>query len=435
MRVWFYKTYLAIDILILIVAAYVATRSWNVYKLPVIGYLLAPVSVYMLFKCRKNRLLSYMMVVIATVNISISANDFIRLGEGISAWQSARMRMTSTNVLMAQCLFLFTAVFNLFLNGDLCEEQDDIAEIYDARMQQNIVAYACFAVLAAILAYGVISEVRTRTVSEYASVSTPIYEYSVLLYILAWLTAKDNKWLNVFLDIYALAFIGIFLFIGDRSSASMYMIFLLVTKYKGKVSFSRLIGVAVGGLLVFNSIAIFRTSGLTDLGTFFQALLERGLYTDTASWAYYTSITVVAAARSFNQPMVLHLGFLKSLIGFSNAYASLQVFARNYRPYLYFNRGGSIFPAYFMAWMGFGGVVLGGIIVGLIIRRLFSSSVSGIRLYYKFLLIVFVIRWYVYSPTNMFRSIFVLGTVLYLGYTLCARALFKDTYDERAGTA
>jgi hypothetical protein len=415
------KNYIIIDSIFIILTILIVMLDDKIKFLPLVGYILVPMSIYMLIKCRNNRFLSYLIIVIAMINISIGVNDLINLGEGISEWQMARMRMTEYNVMTAKSLLIFNAGLMCFINGELCCEQDNIELIENMRVHQTGISIICLVALVGILVYGFIFEFYLHS-DGYSSVSNPIFEYSVLIYVLAWLTCKENQLINVALIIYALIFITMFLHIGDRSSASMYIIFLLITRYKGKINILKLLVAALLGIMVFNMIAIFRTGENLTLTEFLCKMIQRGIYSDTCSWAYYSSITVVAIGKIYNHPIKMMLGFLGSLVGFDSEYTNLQKLAREYDSYLLFNRGGSIFPSYFMAWMGYFGSMFAAVIIGLIIHKLFRRT-KGISTYYKFLIIIFVIRWYVYTPLNLFRSVFVIGGLVYLAFLVTTGAL------------
>lgn len=392
--------------------------------LPWIGFFLIPLSFHMLYKCRDNRFLAYVLVVIFLVNLSISVNDFILRGEHISVWQSFRMRSSVYNMMMAKSLLSFVAMFNLFLNGNILHVQTEIEELYNARKKNSLVVIVALIGLISILLYGVVYELPSH-IDGYTSVSNPIYEYSIVIYVLAWLNAKKSFLLNKLLIGYACLFMLIFFYIGDRSSASMYLIFLLISQYKRKLNVIFLCLVGLIGIIFFNLLGIVRMTSDFSASYIFAQLLTRGIYSDTASWAYYSSITVVAAGTVHGHHLQMIFDFLQAIVGIKAEYANLSSFAHTVDSYNFFNRGGALFPSYFTAWFGAWGGFVAGIVLGIIIQKLFKNN-KGLGLYYKLLTIVFIVRWYVYTPYVLFRSVLFVGGIVYLLYYV-ALALLKSS--------
>ena len=406
----------------------------DINYLPQIGYILVPLSLYMVYKARRNSNLMFLLLIIALVNISIGVNDFIKMGQEVSIWQLYRMRMTIYNLMTAKALMIFNVTLNFFIIGQLCNEDLNFKGLHNVTKQRincNIISIACLFSLIAILGYGIQNEIKNHIIGYYTSVESPIFEYSILIYILGWLTCKDNKMLNLLFDVYALLFIIIFLVVGDRSSASMYIIFLFLSKYKGKLKFSNALLITIGGIIFLNLISITRSQGIPSIEELLGQIYEKGIYSDTASWAYYSSITVIAVGEAFNKPLDMFQGFVFSVFGLQSDYGSLQVFAKEYNSYLFQNSGGCIFPSYFVVWLGYFGAIIAGIIIGCLIQKLFKK-VEGVYLYFKLLMMVFSIRWYVYTPTNLFRSVFFIGGLVYMLFILSSKLLVKRIPDGKS---
>lgn len=407
---------LSVDIFFLIAAIVLLCLPNEIEYLPYIGFLLIPLSFYMLYKCRNNRFLSYLLGIMFLINLSLSINDFILKGEHIISWQILLMRSSPYNVITAKSLLSFVAVFNLFLNGKILHPQTEWIDLYNERKTNRVVSVGSLFILIGILIYGFVYELPSH-VDGYSSVSNPIYEYSIIIYALAWLNAKNAPILNKCLLCYAVVFMLFFFRIGDRSSASMYLIFLLITLYKRKIN---ILVLCLGGILLlagFNFVGIIRSSDDWTFSYLLPQLLVNALYSDTASYAYYASITVVAAGLKYAHPLEMIIGFLGSIIGIRSPYSDLASYALSMDSYNWFNRGGGFFPTYFTAWFGNVGGIVAGIIFGLIVLKIFKKN-KGIGLYYKLLFITFIIRWYIYTPYVLFRSVFFIGGVAYMLYSL-----------------
>lgn len=407
------KRFLLIDIMfisICILELFFLDDSPN--NLPCVGLAIVGLSIYMLFKARNNRLLLYLFMVIMLVNISIGINDFIQMGEGISEWQSIGLRNTCYNMQAAKAMLLFWTIVNCFVNYSVCSNCEGLKNIEEMRHTNKYIAYGCFIVLIIILAYAVVVEVPQHLGGAYESIENPLYEYSVLLFVISWMYSKNIRLLNRFYIIYCIFFAATFMLMGDRSSISMYILFYLVTHYKGKLNFNRIVVFGGAGVILMNMLSVFRSNGLLALKEMISLLIKQGFYIDTGSWAYYGGLSMIGVSNAIDKRGVLFWSFIKSLFGINDEYSNLTLYARNYSDRFY-NADGGIFPTYMLAISGYIGVVISAIIVGIIIKKLFVE-VKGVKLYFKFLTIIFCIRWYVYTPLNLFRSVFIVGGVAYL---------------------
>ena len=422
--------YAVIDILFFVVASVIAGSKSA--TLPVIGYFFILLSGYMIIKVRKTRYLFYLVFIIGLINISVGINDFIHMGEGISVWQSERMRNTIYDLLSAKSVLLFLAAFNLFLNGHCIEKHEATNTLLKNRKSDPLIAYGGLFVLLLVLIYAVIFELWRRSRGTYISISNPIYEYSVIVFVISWMHSKNIKLCSKLLFVYGVVFSIVFLIMGDRSSVSMYVFALLIMYYKKetKINIGRLTVVLVFGLIFVNFIGIVRDNPQYDLIEILKTIIYRGFYVDTASWAYYSGITIVAAGMRSTNPLFLFYSFVLSLFGVHNGFSQMAQYAAGMGS-LYFNRGGGFFGSYFYAWFRFPGVIISGFLVGLILQKVYDGT-SNIASFYQILLIVFVIRWYIYSPIGFFRSVLLIGGLVYALVSFVHKMMSRKTVDEES---
>jgi len=88
--------------------------------------------------------------------------------------------------------------------------------------------------------------------------------------------------------------------------------------------------------------------------------------------------------------------------------------------------GGGFFPAYFFAWLGWGGVLFSVWVTVLLFNRL-QTSTSGVykQMTYILLLAMFP-RWFYYSPIILFRMVLVNFAILYFGLWFLDRLLKRE---------
>jgi hypothetical protein len=400
------------DLFILFYSFFVIFINNEIQKLPYIGTLIILISIYLLFKFRHNHKLLFLFGVIGFMNISLGVSDLINKGLYVADWQLA-FRATIYNIYFAESILLFLSIVNVVLSHSWAKHQATTIEFIEIKRKNNpIIAYLGIIALFYIIFKGYGDDLINS--NGYVSNNNPIYEYAVVIFIMVWLYSGKNFLVNKILIVYALLYTLQSFFFGDRSAAFLMVFLFFLLYYKKKVSFIKIIFFAIFAILLSNFIGEFRTGGTLSIETVMNNVQNRGLYIDTVSYSYYTGITITSLQHYNSETTILFIEFLKSIImgsGFSEN-ANLANYARhNYKDL--FNRGGGMYISHFYAWFGFGGVILGSAIFSFIIRKVFSSS-HNISQIYQILILVFSLRWYLYSPIVLFRSVFIISTILIL---------------------
>lgn len=376
-----------------------------------IAYFLIISSFRLPLKTKNNNILMFLMTIIFLINSSIAINDIINNGKLTAEWQTVGLRNTSINYLSTRIMLIFTSVFSLFLQANRSSKRLNIDKINELRKNNILISGVGIIILYTILVVGIISLSKTFELGSYTYIETTIYEYSIVIFIITYFFSKDKKIINYLLFIFALLFTICFSIFGDRSSSFLYIIMGFLILFPHLIKFELSIIYGFLGIVLSNIISIIRSAGPNISLTFlFKQILEKGLYQDTVSWAYYGGLTGIAIKEFHDYNFKFLFGFLQSIIGIKSEYSDVIGFSRTY---YYYNAGGGIFPQHLYAFAGWPGVIIGAIILGIVISKIFASKQNQLNLILILLVTTFCFRWYIYSPLVFFRSSILIPMVLY----------------------
>lgn len=380
---------------------------------PMIGKFIIGISIYMFFKLKNNKKIVFLIAVISFINISLGFTDLINNGSYVADWQRT-LRNSEYNVSTAKSVLLFLSILNSMLTYRWIQRKAVTYSCNEVQRKNNlIISYVGLVILFIILLTGYSSEVLTSDV--YVSNSNPLYEYALVIYLIVWLFSEKSKFIQIMMIIYSACYILYSLNFGDRSAAFLMLALLFMIYYEKKISVMKLLILVIVAVFIANIIAVIRSdgSGSMDFSSILANTVDRGLYSDTVSYSYYSGITITALHHKDMDAPLYFFSYVKSLfLGTgSSEYSSLSSYARSHYTDL-FNRGGGFFFTSFYAWFGYIGIALSAYVLGLIIRKVYSRDGVYAQIY-QILIIVFSFRWYLYSPTVFFRSVFVVATVAY----------------------
>ena len=395
----------SIDIIIVCFILPYAIFSENArFNLQFTGFMLIILSIYMCIKVKNSKLLMFLFALFGFINISLGYTDCIMLGASVANWQTIGLRSQIINPISAKSILLTMAIINLFVD----DRTKKNSSVYpnELRKQNSVISAGGILILMVILVYGLVTQ---RSIAgSYESVSNPIFEYSIIIVCFVWYYSKNLKWADYFIWFYVLLFSYHFLSIGDRSSVFMLIILIALCYFYKYINIGRLAVIILIGVPITNIVAVVRSNGLVAPQRLVLEIISRGLYVDTVSWAYYGGLAVASLYKMVTDHFSMLLGF----IGFNNDYISFNDYATNHYSSL-MNAGGGIYPSSFYAIAGFGGVIIGALILGFIMRRILISEKRDI-LPYKLLLITFVFRWYLYNPSTLFRGVLIYTSIVWL---------------------
>jgi hypothetical protein len=256
---------------------------------------------------------------------------------------------------------------------------------------------------------------RPEAADERGSPST-FYEYSIIVFIVAYYFSGDSKVLKLLLDVELILFALQNLIYGGRITA-LQLIFIYVSiRLVPRVSKKLIFLLFLSIMLVFSGIGMYRARFLLEFGLIknvFDQVLATGLSLDTAFAAFYASqtfillkeISTVSQIITYFSNWVLSIFLGGSLVPDSN----LSSISRQY----FLHYFGGLLPFHFYYYLGFLGIFgICGYIAALI--KVISSRNKSL---YSIILIYIsasCFRWYLYSPSPIFRGIFLIILVFYI---------------------
>lgn len=379
-------------------------------SLKLLGALLILVSIYFIYKVRFNSDLLILFGLIAYVNISVSLGDLLQisqvLGEESLVWQKS-IRDSHYNVIGAKSLLLIMSILNVIINKLNLSNISSKALAPLEKKNNKYIFIVGYCVLLIFWLFGYSSSIG----GTYHSNTRTIYEYSLLIFIVVWFYSGNSKIKKYLLYLFALLYILQSLYRGDRSSA-FPMVVALVLIHNYKLSVKSLVLLAFGGIFASNLVSAYRIAfSFTELkNIFFDKYGMTAFLSDTVSQSYYTGISIVNTHDLIPSTIFYFLNFLGGIL-FGGSFPNADVGAVSYNYLL--NKGGGFYFSWFYFWFGFTGVILGGIFLGIVIKKFFWSDNNYMKLY-KICLIVMTFRWYLYTPFVLFRSVLFIFSILLL---------------------
>ncbi len=404
---------MSIEILLSIVSwVFIIVLDNSQSSMKPLGILIIIVSLYQLYKVRLDTNLLLLFGIIAYVNISISLADILQifqvLGPETLIWQNP-VRLSEYNIITAKCVLLSISVLNSLINTSYLKNIKCISNKEMKKIKNNTIYFLGFLVLIIFWIFGY----QEKMGSTYGSNTRTIYEYCILIFIVVWLYSGESRIKKNLLLIYAGFYISQSLVRGDRSSAFPLIIAIFLLK-NFRLTLTRLLLLVMVGISTANFIHAYRISySISNMLTTYLSTYNFGSFlSDTASQSYYTAISIVNVGSMLPNSSSYFFDFLGGIFmggGFRNA--DVGAVSNQYL----LNKGGGMYFSWFYFWFGFIGVAFAVVILGVFIRKAFKSE----SIYKKGLSIAITsmsLRWYVYTPFVLFRSI---GFVFIALMTLC----------------
>jgi len=350
------------------------------------------------------------IIALAIIYSNYSIIYFNLLSNNTSIFNSFIQSQDSVVIVAYRILLLFSLLLSGFSKK---VSPNSLGNIFYTRRKRNSII-----VIVAIIALGFVFVYlfgRPEAADERGSPST-FYEYSIIVFIVAYYFSGDSKALKLLLDVELILFVLQNLIYGGRITA-LQLIFVfvsirLVPRVSKKLVFLFLLFIMV----IFSGIGMYRASFSLDFGLIknvFDQVLATGLSLDTAFAAFYASqtfillkeISSVSQIVTYFSNWVLSIFLGGSLISDSN----LSTISRQY--FLHYN--GGLLPFHFYYYLGYIGIIgICGYIASLfkVITRHNKPLYSVILVYIS----ASCFRWYLYSPSPVFRGLLLISIVYYL---------------------
>ena len=235
---------------------------------------------------------------------------------------------------------------------------------------------------------------------------SPLYEYSVILFIIGYHyagTQSDRKRLTILLLLFSVQNL---ILAGRITALQLVLVYYLVSVMPDTKVFKYLPCVLLA-FLTFSIVGALRGSlfdgSIRDFGI--HSILDQKFTLDTAYSAFHTSITFYKTEEIISvSSRILLLGqYIKYLVfGGEVPDSNLSNFTHDYYDHYY----GGVLPNYCQFYLGIIGIVLISLYIGGILLKV--PRLSPVRRY-RDCLVVYVIatapRWFLYTPTPLFRGV------------------------------
>lgn len=264
------------------------------------------------------------------------------------------------------------------------------------------------------------------------SISSPLYEYTCL-FVLIGMMYSGRKKKNLFVLAMASGFWCLHgLVYGERAPALTVVIIWGCYLILPKITSRLILLCSIAGITLFSLVGSFRGVSNFSLAGVQEALggmLTERFASDTAYYAYQagTAILRFESSNSLLKRITYGLGYLMYIVKGSSVRAGnlSDIVAINPGT---FHQGGGWIMFYAHFWGGAVAVILVGAYVAFIINKSFALKSSD-EIYWNYLALYIVgtvPRWFLYSPAQITRGVFIYSIVygfFYLIYRFTTKSV------------
>lgn len=380
-----------------------------------LALLVIGINVYTVFKVKDDWYLFFIFAIITYSNYSICVANY--LTDSINNYFVGYAN-TETAVKGLHILLFFSIL--LMLLAPYTKHEDTVIQrsILVNNRENKLIVFGIILVLVLIWVYGF---TRPSVAGERGAPSA-IYEYSIILFIVSLYYSGKNRALIITNILIAVAFALQNFAYGGRITGVQLIFLIVLGVFIDKLSFKRVIPFGILFFVMMSAIGIYRANfSLSNID--FKVIAERlfsGYFTmDTSYSAYFTSMTFLEELTytSYSKRFALFFRWVLSVfLGGRVADSNLAIYTRQHYVHYY----GGILPFY--AWFYLG--VLGVIALAFYLIKLFSvilksnSNSNGLARCVAIYIASTTMRWYIYSPSQLFRGLLFLCLVYGLAYLI-----------------
>jgi len=382
----------------------------NTYNtLSTIGYCIILLCIILYLKYRKAERFTFLVGMIIIISFCFAISVCLNPYSTAFNWQVSLIN-TEANIINAKNFLLFIYIFTMSLKR---KESEGTSE--PAQFNSNFLIFLVgFLILILAFYFGIDKSI----IGVYSSNTNPLYEYALVVYLFCWLYF-DKKWAHTVLILYAILYCVQALLYGDRSSCFPMILLNILLLWKRGYNMKYIIIIGIGGILFGNAIDIFRNSGALFSLDVFKEVLDRGLFVNTISYAFYGGTQIVRYGLYTANNISHFFSYLASLFLGGGSDVTLTVIA-NANGFV--NKGGGMSHIYFYYWFGYLGTIVFGLIISKIINYAYNHQ-NKIANILQLMIIIFLFRWFLYYPITFFRTALIIPTVLYVLCELFCNAI------------
>lgn len=369
-------------------------------------------NIYCLVKCRKNTLIFFVLFFITYCNYSVCFSSYINFFDDSFFTREAKTIQSSISL---NVLLIFSTVLTTVINV----KNKEIKKIsfFENKSYNPIICLGISVFLLTVLIFGY----QRPQEGDLRGFESPIYEYSIILFIIGYYFAGKKKLWQVAITIILSLFITQNVMYGGRITALQLLLlvfFLFLFNGINKKNLLAYLGAALFGGIGLMILGDLRYADSLNFNVIFSSIknvFQHFFTLDTAYSAYYTSISFVKTMdiTTVMKRIQLFGKFLLSMIfgGSKIANSNLPVYTRQYFEHYY----GGFLPHYSFFYLGYAGVILVALYLNLILNKFLNkeNQKSPIVKFLGLYVTCTVPRWYLYSPSNLIRGVLL---VIVCGY-------------------
>lgn len=367
--------------------------------------LILGLSLFNVVRSRSNWSLLIIYGFIAYSNYSICiSNHLFPISNFFTHW-----RNESVDLIGLKVLYLFVIIITI-----LYPSRHKLKNInfFENNPSNSVIVLCSCVLLVLIFFYGF---TRPDISGERGSAST-IYEYAIIIFIVAfYYSAKRIE--KITLTIILLFFVVQNLIYGGRSTAIQLIICWFIIFVSQRISVKKALPYIILLAVIFTGIGNMRANWSLDLENIFNTIFDMAdskLTMDTAYSAYYTSLSFVKVAQqtTWSQRIYFFICWLISIfLGGVVPNSNLAIYTRKFYVHYY----GGVLPFFGFFYLGYAGVVVIAIYISKVIKNFLSEKNNGLNKCINIYVVSAVPRWYLYSPSPLFRGFLLLCIV----YVIC----------------
>ncbi len=371
----------------------------------IVAFLVIILNILELVKHRKNGFLLIVNIIILYCNYSITiCNYFSTFDTIFTGFSNDYVSVLGINILCLFSLFLYLLSPSENIKDNECEKPITSSDRYNFLIEIALVVLLCL-----ICYFGF-----TRP-SQSGMRGTPsaIYEYSIILFIMGYYYSGDRLLWKIVFTLIALVYALQNFIFGGRITGIQVIMTCGISLFVDKINLKRFSILSLIGIPLLTLIGIQRgeiSLSIESILEAFQAICKNKLALDTSYSAFYTSLTFLKAMEY--TPLASRLFmfvcfFLSMIFGGRIPNSNLADYTRE--KFLHYWGGVAPFFGYF--YFGLIGVFLLAWYISFLKKKIINSSENDFIKCLSVYVAVTAFRWYLYSPTQLFRGVMLLWIV------------------------
>ena len=351
------------------------------------------------FKVRKNWLLLIIFGFIFYSNISIVLANYFGYANNIfTSFSNDMSSVLGINLLFFTSVCLYCVLPNHII-------KNNTLSIYSTSKKSDLI----FLLIIIVLIFIFFNGFTKPSIGGRGATST-LYEYSIVFFIIGYAYGEE-KYKKIIISLILFLYVIQDMIYGGRGSALQLILIFFIVICSNKIDYKKAIPIIFIGMIIFTGIGNYRASfdfSINQICKVFNSLLETGFVNDTSYSAYYTSLTFLKVKEFVGVQTQLYLLFqfiLYIFLGSKIVDSNLAVYTRQYYVHYY----GGVLPLYMYFYLGILGIMFIVLYLKFWIKKMNESSkkVSHLQRCLCIYISACVPRWYLYSPSSLFRGVLI----------------------------